>query len=133
MMLGKGRMAELRSIAKLHNLAVGSQTVPNSVAEIAAAQGNPPPVGPSNAAALPAPERKKLLPKRAKRKTPRVVSDDEADESTEDGLICKRKRGAAAEPPATEGALPDYVENPPQRLHALRVRWGRSCFKPLGC
>ena len=113
MMLGKGRMAELRSIAKLHNLAVGCQTVPNSVVEIVAAQGNSPPVGPSNATALPAPERKKLLPKRAKRKAPRVVSDDEADESTEYGLICKRKRGAATEPPATEGALPDYIENPP--------------------
>jgi len=113
MMLGKGRMAELRSIAKLHNLAAGSQTVPNSVAEIAAAQGNPPPVCPSNAAALPAPERKKLLPNRAKRKAPRVVSDDEADESTEDGLICKRNRGVATEPPAAEVALPDYVENPP--------------------
>jgi len=43
MMLGKDRMAELRSIAKLHNLAAGSQTVPNSVAEIAAAQGQSPP------------------------------------------------------------------------------------------
>jgi len=120
MMLGKGRMAELRSIAKLHNLAAGSQTVPNSVAEIAAAQGKSPPVGPSNAAALPAPERKKLLPKRAKRKAPRVVSDDEADESTEDRLICKRKRGAATEPPAAEGALPDYVENPPAHFESAR-------------
>jgi len=119
MMLGKGRMAELRSINKLHNLVAGSQTVPNSVAEIAAAQGNPPLVGPSNAAALPAPKRKKLPPKRAKRNAPRVLSDDEADESTEDGLICKRKRGVA-----TERA---------QRLHALRVRWGCSCFKHLGC
>ena len=113
MMLGKGRMAELRSIAKLHNLAAGSQTVPNSIAEIAAAQGNPPLVGPSNAAAIPTPERKKLPPKRAKRKAPRVVSDDEADESTEDGLICKRKRGVATEQPAAEVAPPDYVENPP--------------------
>ena len=106
-------MAELRSIAKLHNLAAGSQTVPNSVAEISATQGNSPPVGPSNAAALPAPERKKLLPKRAKRKAPRVVSDDEADESTKDGLIYKRKRGAATEPPPAEGAPLDYIENPP--------------------
>ena len=111
-MLGKGRMAELRSIAKLHNLAAGSQTVPNSVAEIVAAQGNPPLVGSSNAAALPAPEQKKLLPKRAKRKAPRVVSDDEADESIEDRLICKRKRGVVTEQPAAEVAPPDYVENP---------------------
>jgi len=93
MMLGKERMAELRSIAKLHNLAASSQTILNSVAEIAAAQGKSPPVGPSTAAALPALERKKLLPKWAKRKAPMVVSDEEADESTEDGLICKRKRG----------------------------------------
>jgi len=102
MMLGKDRMAELRSIAKLHNLAAGSQTVPNSVAEIAAAQGQSPPVGLSNAVALPAPERKKLPPKRAKRKAPRVVSDEEADESTEDALVCKRRRGVATEPPRRE-------------------------------
>ena len=113
MMLGKERMAELRSIAKLHKLAAGSQTIPNSVAEIAAAQGKSPPVSLSTAAALPAPKRKKLLPKRAKRKAPRVMSDEEADESTEDGLVCKRKRRAVTDPPAAEGALPDYVENPP--------------------
>ena len=80
---------------------------------IAAAQGQSPPVGPSNDVALPAPERKKLPPKRAKRKAPRVVSDEEADESTEDGLICKRRRGVATEPPAAEVAPPDYAENPP--------------------
>jgi len=113
MMLGKDRMAELRSIAKLLKLAVGSQTVPNSVAEIAAPQGQSSPVGPSNAAVLPAPERKKIPPRKAKRKSPRVVSDDEADDSTEDGLICKRKRGVTTEPPAAEAALPNYVENPP--------------------
>ena len=81
--------AELRFIAKLHNLVAGSQTVPNSVAEIAAAQCKLLPAGSSTAAALPAPERKKLPLKKAKRKALRVVSDDEADESTEDGLICK--------------------------------------------
>jgi len=113
MMLRKDRMAELRSIAKLHNLAMGSQTVPNSVAEIAAAQGQSLPVSPSNAVALPALERKKLPPKRAKRKAPRVVSDEEAVESTKDGLICKRRRGVAIEPPAAEVAPPDYAENPP--------------------
>jgi len=113
MMLGKDTMAELRSIAKLYNLAAGSQTVPNSVAEIAAAQGQSPPVGPSNVVALPAAKRKKLPPKRTKRKAPRVVSDEEADESTEDGLICKRRRGVATEPPAAEVAPPDYIENPP--------------------
>jgi len=62
MMLGKDRMAELRSIAKLNKLAAGSQTVPNSLVEIAAAQGQSLPVGPSNATALPAPERKKIPP-----------------------------------------------------------------------
>jgi len=113
MMLGKDRMAELRSIAKLHNLAAGSQTVPNSVAEIAAAQGQSPPVSPPAAAALPAPQRKKLPLKKAKRKAPRVVSDEEADESTEDGLVCKRKRRVAIEPPATESVVLDIVENPP--------------------
>jgi len=112
-MLGKEKMAKLRSIAKLHNLAAGSQTIPNSVAEAAAAQGKSPPVGPSTAIALPAPERKKLLPKRAKRKAPRVVSEEEEDESTEDGLVHKRKRATAAEPPAVEGTTPDYAENPP--------------------
>jgi len=117
MMLGKDRMAELRSIAKLHNLAAGSQTVPNSVVEIAAAQGQSPPAGPPAATALPAPQRKKLPLKKAKRKAPRVVSDEEEDESTEDGLVCKRKRRVVIEPPATESATPDYVENPPAPPH----------------
>ncbi|XP_068461707.1 MICOS complex subunit MIC60-like [Phaseolus vulgaris] len=101
-MLGKERMARLRSIAKLHNLATGSQTIPNSAAEVAAAQGRSPQVGPSPPTALPASKRKKLPLKRAKRKTPRVVSDEEEDESTEDGLICKRKRVTVAESPAAE-------------------------------
>jgi len=57
MMLGKDRMAKLHSIAKLQNLAASSQTVLNSVAEIAAAQGQSPPVGPPATAALPAPQR----------------------------------------------------------------------------
>ena len=70
MMLGKDKMAELRSIAKLHKLVAGSQTVPNSVAEIAAAQGQSPPVGPFAVAVLPSPERKKLPLKKAKRKAP---------------------------------------------------------------
>ena len=111
MMLGQERMAELRSIAKLHNLAAGSQTIPNSVAEIAAAQGKPPPAGPSSAAALPAPERKKLLPKKAKRKAPRVVSDEEADESTKDGLLCKRK-SVLSRPRAWTKSQSQYVVGP---------------------
>jgi len=91
-MLGKEHMARLRSIVKLHNLAAGSQTIPNSAAEAAATQGRSPQVGPSPPIALPAPERKKLPPKRGKRKIPRVVSDEEEDESTEDGLSKKLVR-----------------------------------------
>ena len=61
----------------------------------------------------PAPVRKKLPPKRAKRKIPTVVSDDGENESTEDGLVCKRNRATTIEPPAIEHAGPDYAENPP--------------------
>ena len=124
-------MARLRSIAKLHNLAAGSQTIPNSVAEAAAAQGKCPQVGPSTAIALPAPERKKLAPKRGKRKIPRVVSDEEEDESTEDGLVYKRKKATVAGPLAVGGTSPNYTENP-QRLHTFRV-WACSPFKRLNC
>jgi len=106
-------MAGLRAIAKSHKLAVGSQTVPNFVAEIAAAQGQSPPAGPPAAVALPAPQRKKLPLKKAKRKAPRVVSDKETDEATEDGLICKRKRVVMTEPPTIESAAPNFIENPP--------------------
>jgi len=57
----------------------------------------------------------------------------ETDEATEDGLICKRKRVAVAEPPAIESAAPDFVKNPPQRLHTIRVCWGDSTFKRFSC
>ena len=120
-MLGNEHMVRLRSIAKLHNLAAGSQTIPNSATEAAVAQGRSPQVGPSPPIALPAPERKKLPPKRAKRKTPRVVSDEEEDESTEGRLICKRKRATVAEPPAAEGTSPNYTENPPTPPHPLSL------------
>jgi len=56
-------------------------------------------------------------PKGLRGKPPRVVSDEEADESTEDGLICKRKRGVTTEPLAAEVAPPDYIENPPVPPH----------------
>jgi len=59
------------------------------------------------------PNAKKLPLKKAKRKAPRVVSDEETDEATEDGLICKRKRVAVTEPPAIESAAPNFIENPP--------------------
>jgi len=113
MLLGKNKIAELRAIARHHKLAAGSQTVMNSIAEIAAAQGQSSPADPPVVAALPAPQHKKLPLKKAKRKAPRVVYDEETDEATEDGLICKRKRVAAAEPPAIESAAPNFVENPP--------------------
>jgi len=59
-MLGKGKLAELRAIARSQKLAAGSQTVPNSVVEIAAAQGKTPPRGPTSSGVLPPPERKKI-------------------------------------------------------------------------
>jgi len=104
-----GKKKWIGSIAKLHNLAAGSQTFPNSVAEIAAAQGDPPTIGP----ALSAIERKKLPLKKTKRKTTRVVSDEEEDESSQEGLVSKRNRPTVAEPPTTEGVTPNYAENPP--------------------
>ncbi|XP_068500620.1 uncharacterized protein [Phaseolus vulgaris] len=102
LMLGKGKLAELRALARTHKLASGSQTVPNSVVEIAAAQGRSPPQGPAPPEALPAPQRKKLVLKKPKRKTPQVVQEDEDedDEATEDGLITKRRRVAPSSPPA---------------------------------
>ena len=112
-MLGKDHMARLRSVVKRHKLAAGSQTVPNSVAEAAVARGELPPVGSSSLIAPPAPSRKKLPPKRAKRKNPIMVSDEEDDESTEDGLIRKRNRATVAELPANESTGPDYAEDPP--------------------
>jgi len=58
-MLGKGKLAELRAIVRPHKLAAGSQTVPNSVVQITAAQGKTPPRGPTSSGVQPAPERKK--------------------------------------------------------------------------
>ncbi|XP_068503727.1 uncharacterized protein [Phaseolus vulgaris] len=102
LMLGKGKLAELRALARAHELASGSQTVPTSVAEIAAAQGRSPPQGPAPSEALPAQQRKKLILRKPKRKAPQVVHEDEEedDEVTEDGLITKRRRVAPSSPPA---------------------------------
>ncbi|XP_068497669.1 putative U-box domain-containing protein 55 [Phaseolus vulgaris] len=110
-MLGKDHMARLRSVVKRHKLAAGSQTVPNSVAEAAIARAELPPVGSSSPIAPPAPSRKKLPPKRAKRKNPIMVSDEEDDESTEDGLVRKRNRATVAELPANEiaGGVPEQT------------------------
>ena len=106
-------MARLHSIVKCHKLAAGSQTVPNSVAEAAAALGESPPAGSPFPATLPTLERKKLPPKRGKRKNPTVVSDEDESESTEDGLVCKRNRATTTEPPTIESTSPNYVDNPP--------------------
>ena len=96
LMLGKGKLAELRALARTHKLATGSQIVPNSMVEIAVAQGRSPPQGPAPPETLPAPQRKKLVLRKPKRKTPQVVQEDEDedDEATEDDLVTKRKRVA---------------------------------------
>jgi len=108
-MLGKEQMTRHRSIAKLHNLAAGSQTVPNSVAETAAARGKSPTVCP----APPTLEQRQPPLKKTKRKAARVVSDEEEDESPQEGSTFKRKRATAVESSANEGVTPDYAENPP--------------------
>jgi len=118
-MLGKGKLVELRAIARSHKLAAGSQTVPNSVVEIAISQGKPPPRGPTPSGALPAQERKKLALKRPKRKTPQVVSEEEVDdEAIEDGLITKRKRVTTSTPPALPTPTPP---SPPVPLETVQA------------
>jgi len=118
-MLGKGKLAELRAIARSHKLSAGSQTVPNSVVEIAAAQGKTPPRGPTSSGVLPAPERKKLVLKRPKRKTPQVVAEEEDDdEETEDGVIAKRKRVTTSTPPALPTPTPP---SPPALLEPVQI------------
>ncbi|XP_068504407.1 uncharacterized protein [Phaseolus vulgaris] len=117
-MLGKGKLAELRAIARSHKLAVGSQTVPNSVVEIAVAQGRTPPQGPTPSGALPAPQRKKLVLRKPKRKTPQVVQEEEDDEATEDGLVTKRTRVAPTSPPALPTPTPPSPPAPTQPVQA---------------
>ncbi|XP_068464045.1 uncharacterized protein [Phaseolus vulgaris] len=101
-MLGQGKLAKLRALARTHGLASGSQTVPNSVVEIAVAQGRPPPKGPTPPDVQPAAQRKKLVLRKPKRKAPQIVheEEEESDEATEDGLVTKRKRVALSSPPA---------------------------------
>ena len=93
-MLGKGMLVELKALARNHELATGSQTVPNSVVETAIVHGRSPPKEPA--------QRKKLVLKRPKRNAPQTVQEDEEenDEVTEDGLVTKRKRVAPSSPPA---------------------------------
>ena len=120
-MLGQGKLAELRALARTHGLATGSQTMPNSVVEIAAAQGRSPPKGPAPSDVQPAAQRKKLALKRPKRKTPQVVHEEEEedDEATEDGLVTKRKRVAPSSPSAPPPLLtstPPSTPAPPPTL-----------------
>ena len=118
-MLGKGKLAELRAIARSHKLATGSQTVPNSVVEIAVAQGRTPPQGPTPSGALPAPQRKKLILRKPKRKNPQVVQEEEEDdEATEDGLVTKRKRVAPSSPPTLPTPTPFSPPAPTQPVQA---------------
>ena len=120
-MLGQGKLAELRALARAHGLASGSQTVPNSVVEIAATQGRSPPKGPTPPEAQPANQRKKLILRKPKRKAPQVVHEEEEDdEVTEDGLITKRKRVApsspSAPPPLPTSTPPSTPAPPPSSL-----------------
>ena len=118
-MLGKGKLAELRAIARSHKLAAGSQTVPNSVVEIAAAQGKTPPRGATSSGVLPAPQRKKLILRKPKRKAPQVVQEEEEDkETTEDGLVTKRTRVAPSSPPAIQTPTPP---SPPTLLPLVQA------------
>ena len=87
-MLGKGKLAELRALARTHRLASGSQTVPNSVVEIVAAQGRSPPQGP---APTPTP-----TPPSPPAPTPPV-----------------QVVPLAAALPAVEANEPNFMENPP--------------------
>ena len=118
-MLGQGKLAELRALARSHGLASGS--MPNSVVEIAAAQGRSPPKGPTSSEAQPANQRKKLILRKPKRKAPQVVHEEEEedDEATEDGLVTKRKRVAPSSPsapPPLPTSTPPSTPAPPPTL-----------------
>ncbi|XP_068490821.1 uncharacterized protein [Phaseolus vulgaris] len=118
-MWGQGKLAELRAIARSHKLAAGSQAAPNPVVEIAAAQGKTPPRGPTSSGVLPAPERKKLVLRKPKRKAPQVVQEEkEDDEETEDGLITKRTRVATSTPPTLPTPTPPSPPAPLQPVQA---------------
>jgi len=117
-MLGKGKLAELKAIARSHKLAAGSQTVPNPVVAIAATQDKTPPRGATSSGVLPAPQRKKLVLRKPKRKTPQVVQEEEDDEATEDGLVTKRTRVAPSSPPALSTPTPPSPPAPTQPVQA---------------
>ena len=118
-MLGKGKLAELRAIARSHKLAAGSQAAPNPVVAIAAAQGKTPPRGATSSGVLPAPQRKKLILRKPKRKAPQVVQEEEEDdEGTEDGLVTKRTRAAPSSPPSLPTPTPPSPPAPSQPVQA---------------
>ena len=118
-MLGKRKLAELRAIARSHKLVAGSQAVPNLVVAIIAPQGKTPPRGSTSYGVQPAPERKKLILRRPKRKNPQVVQEEEDDEEvTEDGLVTKRTRVATSTPPALPTPTPPSPPAPLQPVQA---------------
>ncbi|XP_068503868.1 uncharacterized protein [Phaseolus vulgaris] len=89
------------------------------MAAIAATQSKTPPRGPTSFGVLPAPERKKLVLRRPKRKAPQVVQEEEEDdEETEDGLITKRKRADPSSPPALQTPTPPSPPTPLQPVQA---------------
>jgi len=90
--------------------------VPNSVVEIAVAQGKTPPQGPTPSGTLPAPQRKKLVLRSPKRKTTQVVQED--DEATEDDLVTKRTRVAPSSPSALPTPTPPSPPAPTQPVQA---------------
>jgi len=83
---------------------------------IAVAQGKTPPQGATSSGVLPAPQRKKLILRKPKRKTPQVVQEDE--ETTEDGLVTKRTRVAPSSPPALPTPTPPSPPAPTQPVQA---------------
>jgi len=117
-MLGKGKLAELKAIARSHKLAAGSQTVPNPVVAIAATQDKTSPRGATSSGVLPTPQRKKLVLRKPKRKTPQVVQEEEDDEAIEDGLVTKRTRVAPSSPPALPTPTPPSPPAPTQPVQA---------------
>ena len=108
----------MRAIARSHKLAVGSQAVPNPVVAIAATQDKTPPRGATSSGVLPAPQRKKLILRKPKRKTPQVVQEEEDEEATEDGLVTERTRVAPSSPPALPTPTPPSPPAPTQPIQA---------------
>ena len=77
---------------------------------------------------LPAPQRKKLILRKPKRKTPQVVQEDEDedDEATEDDLVTKRKRVAPSSPPALPTPTPPFPPAPTPPSPQPQPRWSKQ-------